>query len=202
MTRMNAAIVAPVLIVVCCGLALPKSKVPKVAVGELAPGFALKDTNGKEHRLSDYKGKIVVLEWSNRRCPFCRRHAEAKTAEKVLAKFKGKSIVWIGIDSSKTCEEEAPKIIAWMKKNEMTNLMLLDAAGVIGKLYGAKTTPHMFVIDSKGVIAYTGAMDDDAYGGAQTVRNYVAEAIGALVRGSKVSTPTTKPYGCSIKYRP
>jgi len=175
--------------------------VTKAKVGEVAPAFSLKDVDGKEHKLSDYAGKIVVLEWSNYQCPFCRRHAEMRTAEKVMAKFEGKPVVWIGIDSTKTCEKNVAKIKKWMAKSKMAYPMLLDAPGSVGKLYGAKSTPHMFVVDAKGVLAYRGAMDDDPYGGGKKVKNYVESAVVALLKGDPVAVPMTKAYGCSVKYR-
>jgi len=173
----------------------------RAKVGEPAPAFSLKDVNGKEHKLSDYAGKIVVLEWSNHQCPFCRRHAKLRTAEKVMARFEGKPVVWLGINSTKTCEENVAKIKKWMKKSKITYPMLLDASGIVGKLYGAKTTPHMFVIDAGGVLVYSGAMDDDPYGGGDHVENYVEKAVAALLEGKTVLKSTTKPYGCSVKYR-
>lgn len=180
---------------------LADSDATTAKVGEKAPAFSLKDVEGKEHKLADYLGKIVVVEWSNHQCPFCRRHAERRTAEKVMATFEGKPVAWVAIDSTKTCDENVAKIKEWMGKSDIRYPMLLDAAGTVGKLYGAKSTPHVFVIDAKGVLAYSGAMDDDPDGGAENVKNYVEAAVGALLKGSSVEMPVTKPYGCSVKYR-
>ncbi len=174
---------------------------PKAQIGKPAPQFNLKDFNGNEHKLADFKGKIVVLEWSNHQCPVCNRHVRAGTAEKVLANFKNKPVEWIGIDSTKTSAENVSNIRAWAKKTGIKYPILLDAPGEVGKLYGAKTTPHVFVIDQKGVLAYMGAMDDDSAGNKTDSRNYVEEAIRALLEGSTVATSRTDPYGCSVKYR-
>ncbi|MEK6800123.1 MAG: redoxin domain-containing protein [Planctomycetota bacterium] len=171
------------------------------AVGKPAPEFALKDTSGKDVKLADYKGKIVVLEWSNYDCPFCQRHAKGKTASNIMTKFKDKGVVWLGIDSSGTCDEKKADIAKWSTESGLGYPILLDAAGTTGKAYGAKTTPHMYVIDAKGNVAYMGAMDDDKDGKNAKAKNYVEEAIDALVKGSAVATATTEPYGCSVKYK-
>ncbi len=201
MTRMRMVILGLVMVGFVGAVCLGEGGASKAKVGAVAPGFSLTDVDGKAHLLTDYAGKIVVLEWSNYQCPFCRRHAEKRTAEKVMAKFEGKSVVWLGIDSTKTCDENVAKIKKWMTKSEMTYPMLLDGAGLVGKLYGAKSTPHMFVIDAKGILVYSGAMDDDPYGGGEDVKNYVEAAVGSVLIGSKVEVAVTKSYGCSVKYR-
>lgn len=171
-------------------------------IGKPAPMFELKDTEGKTHKLSDYAGKIVVLEWMNHECPVCKRHADAKTASNTLKKFEGKPVVWIGIDSSNFCEAKKDSIKKFNAEKQLSFPTLLDAPGTVGKAYGAKTTPHMFVIDQKGILAYQGAIDNRPDGeGRGEVKNYVEEAIQALLDGSTVPTPTTKPYGCSVKYK-
>jgi len=167
-------------------------------IGKPAPDFALKDVNGKDVKLADFKGKIVVLEWSNPACPFCQRHAKNKTAEKTLANFKDKPVAWVNIDSTATAK--ADDIKAFIKDNGLTAPYLMDSNGATGKAYGAKTTPHVFVIDAKGNLAYSGAMDDDADGKKEKAKNYVQEAIDALVKGSAVATATSTPYGCPVKY--
>jgi peroxiredoxin len=191
----------------------PKAETPKpatpattpaagtgAAIGKPAPDFMGKDYDGKDHKLADYKGKVVVLEWFNHECPFCQRHCKAGTAKNTLAKFKDKPVVWIGVNSNGTAEEKAADIKKYCKDNNITFPILQDAAGKIGKAYGAKTTPHVFVIDQKGNVAYMGAMDDDKEGkGAKT--NYVEQAIDALLKGTTVATATTEPYGCPVKYK-
>lgn len=173
----------------------------RASVGQPAPQFSLKGVDGKEHKLADLRGKVVVLEWSNHQCPVCNRHVRARTAENVLNKFEGKPVVWLAIDSTKTCDQNAEKIKDWAAKATIGYPILLDAPGIVGKKYGAKTTPHMFVIDQKGILAYVGAMDDDPTGTSEVKRNYVEEAIRSLLVGSSVATTRTTPYGCSVKYR-
>lgn len=168
------------------------------AIGKPAPAFKLKDVNGKDVSLSDFAGKIVVLEAANAGCPVCKRHAAAKTAEKTLANFKDKGVVWINIDSTATAKAEDCKKFATDNK---LGIYLMDPTGATGKAYGMKTTPHCFVIDAKGNLAYMGAIDDDNDGskGDKAV-NYVKDAIDALLKGSTVAKATTEPYGCSVKY--
>ncbi|MBI4719351.1 MAG: redoxin domain-containing protein [Planctomycetes bacterium] len=169
-------------------------------IGKPAPDFALMDIDGKETKLSSFKGKVVVLEWVNHECPVCNRHIKGKTASNVMAKFKDKPVVWLGVDSSNFCETKKESIKKWHKDNGLTFPILLDAPGKVGKSYGAKTTPHVFVIDQTGNLAYQGAMDDDAEGNKEKKKNYVEEAINALLSGSTVATTTTQPYGCNVKY--
>lgn len=173
----------------------------RAEVGKPAPDFTLKDLAGKDVSLSSFKGKVVVLEWTNHKCPFIKRHeAKKKTMQKTIAKFAGKPVAWLAIDSSSFCGEKIDEIRDWSKENQLSFPTLLDAAGKVGHLYGAKSTPHMFVIDQKGVLAYTGAIDDDPQGDKETTKNYVAEAVTSLLNGSTVATAHTKSYGCSIKY--
>lgn len=170
-------------------------------VGKPAPDFALTDVDGKEHKLSALKGKVVVLEWTNHTCPFVRRHqSEERTMQKTFAKFGGKPVAWLAIDSSHFCAEKRADIKSWIKDKNIAYPILLDPKGEIGHMYGAKTTPHMFVIDQKGVLAYAGAIDNDRYGEKETKRNYVEEAVTALLNGSAVAVASTKSYGCGVKY--
>lgn len=169
-------------------------------VGKPAPEFILKDLAGKVHKLADYKGKVVVLEWINHECPVVNRCHDGKIMAKTAAKFEGKPVVWLAIDSSHSAEKKAGNSREWVRKQGIDYPVLLDAAGQVGHLYGAKTTPHMFVIDKNGVLSYTGAIDDDPYGNKESKRNYVEEAVTALLKGSAVATAKTKSYGCSVKY--
>ena len=174
----------------------------RAEVGKPAPDFALKDLDGKEHKLSDLKGRIVVLEWTNQECPYVRRHQDGpKTMQKTLEKFKDKGVSWLAINSSYFCEEKAEDIRKWVEKVALASPVLLDAAGKVGRAYGARSTPHMFVIDKKGVLRYAGAIDDDPDGTKDNKRNYVEEVVEALLSGSTVAVSTTKAYGCSVKYK-
>lgn len=174
----------------------------RAEIGKPAPDFTLKDLEGVEHRLSDLKGKVVVLEWINHECPFVNRvHSPNSVMTGTLAKFRDKPVAWLAIDSSHFSEKRVDKIREWVKKREIEHPVLLDASGRVGQAYEAKTTPHMFVIDPNGVLAYSGAIDDDPYGREDRKRNYVEEAVTALLNGSTIATTATKSYGCSVKYK-
>jgi len=170
-------------------------------VGKPAPDFTLKDQNGHEHKLSDLKGKIVVLEWTNHQCPVVNRYHSSKTIPNTFAKLKDKGVVWLAIDSSNFCLEKIVEVRKWAKQQALEYPILLDPSGKVGHLYGAKTTPHMFVVDAKGVLAYMGSVDDDKYGDKETPRNYVEAAVNALAGGTAVAVSSTKPFGCGVKYK-
>lgn len=170
-------------------------------VGKPAPDFTLKDAEGREHKLSDQKGNVVVLEWTNHECPVVNRYHTSKTIKETMAKFEGKPVTWWAIDSSHFCNDKVEGIREWSKSEGVTYPILLDAPGKVGHLYGAKTTPHMFVIDKNGVLAYMGSVDDDKHGDKEDARNYVAEAVTSLLEGSTVAVGETKPFGCSVKYK-
>lgn len=168
-------------------------------VGKPAPAFTLKDEAGKAHSLSEYKGKVVVLEWTNPECPFVKRHYEAKTMQNTQKGFDAKKVVWLTVDSSST--HNAKSAADWKKKEGFSQPVLLDTDGAVGKSYAAKTTPHMYVIDGEGVVRYAGAIDNDPRGKEATKMNYVQTAVDALLNGKQVATPTSEPYGCSVKYK-
>jgi peroxiredoxin len=175
-------------------------------VGKPAPDFAARDINGKTQRLSDYKGKIVVLESYNLDCPFCANHFNTGAMQELQAELTGKGVVWLLVNSAgkqsgsyryptaarKEWEAEKINATAWVD----------DHNGKVGRLYGMKTTPHMFVIDKNGVLAYQGAIDDrpEADGDPRKARNYVREAVNKLLKGEKVEVTQTKSYGCAVKY--
>lgn len=170
-------------------------------VGQPAPDFTLKGIDGKEVKSADLTGKVVVLEWINHECPVVNRCHKTGIMKNTLARFKDKPVVWLAIDSSHFAQDKAENIREWAKKVGIDYAYLLDAAGKVGRNYEAMTTPHMFVIDQKGVLAYAGALDDDPDGKNEESRNYVAEAVEALLNGSTVATATTKSYGCNVKYK-
>lgn len=183
-------------------VAVPVSAGDKAEVGKAAPDFTLKGVDGKEVKLSDLKGKIVVLEWINHECPVVNRCHKAGTMKDTIAKFEDKPVVWLAIDSSHFAEDKLETIKEWTDAQKIDYAYLLDAPGKVGKAYDAKTTPHMFVIDQKGILAYAGAIDNDPYGNEPNKINYVEQAIQALIDGSTVATTTTKSYGCTVKYKP
>ena len=175
-------------------------------VGELAPDFTLKDTDGKSHRLSDYtkQGKTVVLQWFNSECPFIKLHHEKQTTMAGLYKsFKDKNVVILSINSTHSGHANYGKDAEAKKNWKIEWPILIDADGKVGHLFGAKTTPHMFVIDKDGMLRYAGAMDNDPRNekSASDKVNYVRLALASILDGKKVETPETKPYGCSVKYK-
>ncbi len=165
-------------------------------VGHAAPDFELIDHNGNVHELSDYRGKTVVLEWTNPQCPFVVRHYEADTMTDMAREHD--DVVWLSIDSSHFVTAESAS--KWAKKEDIPYPILLDASGEVGRMYNARTTPHMFVIDPEGTLVYDGAIDDDPRGKSDAPTNYVAAALKASMNGKTVETATSKPYGCSVKY--
>lgn len=169
------------------------------AIGKPAPDFSLMDANGKPVKLADSKGKITVLVWGNADCPAFGRVAKGKLLDKAYNAIKDKNVVWYTMDSTATATADNAKKFA--TENAVPGTWLMDPTGATGKAYGAKTTPHAFVIDAKGNLAYMGAFDDDAKGGNEKARNYVVEAVEALAKGSTVATATTDSYGCSVKYK-
>jgi len=174
---------------------------PGVAVGEQAPGFTLADSAGNEVSLADFKGRVVVLEWTNPDCPFVKRHYDEGTMTNLEARYDDRGVVWLTVNSTNYMDAEANA--AFVKANGISWPVLVDQDGAVGHAYGAATTPHMFVIDAAGVVVYEGAIDDDPRGnmeaGART--NYVSNALNEVAAGQAVSTPETKPYGCSVKYK-
>ena len=168
----------------------------------VAPDFTLRSFDGKTYTLSDLRGKIVVLEWSNDECPFCRYHYDTKTTMVDLAnKYKNENVVWLAVNSTNHTTVQAN--LAFAKSHELPFPILDDRSGKVGRLYDAKTTPHMFVIDAQGHIAYNGAIDNAPMGrvqGGGAVISYVDNALTELISGKPVTTVSTKPYGCSVKY--
>jgi peroxiredoxin len=172
---------------------------PAAEVGSKAPEFSLANYDGKTVNLSDYKGKIVVLEWFNYECPFVKYHYEkANTMIELPDKYKDKGVMWLAINSTAHQTTEGNKEFA--EKHKVGYPILDDRTGKVGHLYGAITTPHMFIIDAKGNIAYNGAIDNSPMGKEANVINYVDKALEELTSGKEVSTTNTKPYGCTVKY--
>lgn len=178
-----------------------------VQVNSPAPDFTGTDTNGKVHHLSDYKGKFVVLEWHNRDCPYTRKHYVSGNMEKLQREWTQKGVIWFTVISSApgtqgyvTADDENA-YVARMKA--APTAILLDPAGSLGHLYGAKTTPHMFLINPQGVLIYDGAIDDKPTtdeADIATAKNYVQAALEEATAGQAVAAPTSRPYGCSVKY--
>ena len=177
-----------------------------VEVGKPAPDFSGTDINGKTIKLADYKGKIVVLESYNSDCPFCANHFRTGAMQELQKDMTSKGVIWLMVNSvnPRSSSHRTPEQAREEWKSEKINATawLDDSAGTIGKLYGMKTTPHMFVIDQSGTLVYDGAIDDrpSPSGDPRTARNYVREALGKIQAGEKVSVSQTKPYGCAVHY--
>lgn len=169
-------------------------------VGEAAPNFTLKTEDGKDWSLTDAAGKVVVIEWINPECPVCEGVVKDGT---VAATIKGckdqfSDVVYVAINSSASRSSSFDKTPAYIKDNSLGIPALFDRDGKVGKMFGARTTPHCFVIDQKGVLVYKGAINNSKDGDGKT--NYVVQAVTQLKKGEKVSPSETKPFGCSVKY--
>lgn len=180
----------------------------QVENGKAAPNFTLKDSNGNDVALSRYQGKYVVLEWLNYDCPFVKKHYNSGNMQSLQKIYTGKGVTWLSIISSAPEQQgyyEAADVNRLNgEKKASPTAILLDPDGAIGKLYGAQTTPHMFVIDPKGILVYQGAIDDIRSTNPDDVakaRNYVSAALDEAMAGRPVSMPSTKSYGCSVKYQ-
>lgn len=176
--------------------------------GKPAPEFTAVDSNGKSHKLSDYKGKTVVLEWTNDGCPYVRKHYGAGNMQALQQEAANQGIVWLTIVSSAKGEQGyvdgagANKLS--VDRQAKPAAVLLDPTGAVGKAYGAKTTPHMYVIKADGQLAYNGAIDDKPTSNAADIkgaRPFVKEALAAVAEGRPVQVAATRAYGCSVKYR-
>lgn len=178
---------------------------PSVEIGKAVPEFSLTDINGKTVKLSDYKGKVVVLEWTNPNCPFVQRVYRSGIMTSVQKKYADK-VIWLTVNSTnpkhqdfETAEDLKKTYTEW--KATFVS-MLLDPEGKIGKMFDAKTTPHMYIIDKTGTLVYAGAIDDDPRGSKSEKTNYVDAALQNLLDGKPIPVSTTKPYGCTVKYSP
>jgi len=176
-------------------------------VGEVAPGFTVNATNGSPVSLASYKGKVVVLEWTNHECPYVRKHYESGNMQSLQREATGQGVVWLTLISS---SEGTQGYVTALQADELTTArkaaptaVLLDTKGVAGKLYGATNTPHMYVVDKAGMLVYAGAIDDRPTSRRADVpgaNNYVRAALDAVAAGQPVKTPVTRAYGCTVKY--
>ena len=206
--RLALAIAAIVGIIAMMLVAVrPAATAPGLAPGQPAPGFTGTDTAGRPVSLADYRSSIVVLEWTNHDCPFVRRHYDSGNMQALQKQATQNGVVWLTIISSApggqgyVTGEEADALTR--SRNASPTAVIRDSSGEIGHAYGAKTTPHMFVIDPAGILVYIGAIDDQPRNfGADPARanNYVRAALTAVESGQPVANPVTQPYGCSVKY--
>jgi peroxiredoxin len=176
-------------------------------VGSQAPDFHGTDSNGKTQSLDQYRGKYVVLEWHNRDCPYTVKHYQSGNMQSLQKQWTAKGVVWFTIISSAPGTQgyvDAAAENAYMAKmGAKPTAAILDPSGAIGKLYGAKTTPNMFIIDPNGKLIYAGAIDDHATTEVSDIassKNYVSAALTEAMAGQPVQTAYTRPYGCSVKY--
>lgn len=177
-------------------------------VDQPAPDFTLVDSNGKSHSLSDFKGKYVVLEWVNFDCPFVRKHYNGNNMQTLQKSYTEKGIVWLSVCSSAPGKQghfETKELQERMKKEKaVPTAYLVDEDGTVGRMYEAKTTPHMYVINPEGILIYAGGIDNIASTNVDDLKkatNYVRDALESAIAGKEVAVKTSKPYGCSVKYK-
>jgi peroxiredoxin len=189
------------------GLAFALDVALAASAGQPAPDFTVTDSAGKAVRLSDYKGKFVVLEWTNPECPFVQKHYNSANMPSLQKEWSARDVVWFTVNSTNRSSSEfktGAQMNAWMQSyGAAQKAVLIDGDSATGMKYAAKTTPHMFVIDPKGDIVYAGAIDDKRstrLEDVKTAKNYVRVALTESMAGNPVTTPNTTPYGCTVKY--
>ncbi len=175
--------------------------------GQAAPDFSLSATDGKPAKLSDHKGKWVVLEWVNPGCPYVQKHYDSKNMQALQKEFGGREVVWLAVNSTKPSHQDYLKPAAlqgWMKdKGGAPRATLMDEDGKVGRAYDARTTPHMYIVNPDGKFVYVGAIDDKRSSNpddVKTSKNFVRAALNEALAGKPVSTASTTPYGCTVKY--
>jgi len=192
-----------------CGVALLAGgpALGQAVVGQAAPAFSALDTAGKPVALADFKGKHVVLEWTNPGCPFVVKHYDSGNMPATQKDAVAKGVVWLSINTTArdASDYRAPADLqAWLKaRNAAASATLMDADGKVGRAYGARTTPHMYIVDPQGRLIYAGAIDSKPTANPADIKgatNYVAQALGEALAGKPVSQATTRAYGCSVKY--
>ena len=193
--------------IVLSTLAAGTAQAASAAVGKAAPDFSATDALGITRKLSDYKGKHVVLEWTNPGCPFVVKHYGGNM-QALQKEFTAKGVVWLSVNStSKDAFDylEPAKLMAWKaEKKGSASAMLMDDAGKVGQLYGAKTTPHMYIISPQGVLVYAGAIDSIPSARVEDIKtatNYLRQGLNEVLGGKAISTSSTRAYGCSVKYK-
>jgi peroxiredoxin len=185
----------------------PAPDATPAAIGKPAPDFTLQGADGKDHKLSDFPGKFIVLEWTNPMCPFVRKFYEHGAMQKYQKEATDKGVIWLRINSSAAGKEgnQSPSdLLAYEKMNGVSStLSLIDSDGKVGHLYDARTTPHMFVINDKGILVFAGGIDSKPSTDADdlaTAKNYVKAALAETMAGKPVTVATPRPYGCAVKY--
>ena len=195
------------VLAILCALALAVLSEAAPKIGQPAPDFTSTDSQGVKHTLGAYRGKIVILEWTNHQCPFVGKHYNTGNIQALQKYATDTNMVWLSVISSAPGEQgyvssaEANALTA--KRQASPTAVLLDTTGVVGRLYDARTTPHMYIIDAQGTLVYMGGIDDKPStqpADIQTAKNYVRVALGEVLSAKPVSTPVTRPYGCTVKY--
>lgn len=178
------------------------------AIGQPAPAFSAPDTAGQMRRLADFRGKFVVLEWTNPGCPFVRKHYNPGNMQALQKEFGARGVVWLAINSTEPLSTDylAPAALAgWMKQQSAApGATLMDPSGSVGKLYGARTTPHMYIVDPQGLLIYAGGIDSIASARESDIKlatNFVRQGLTEALAGKPISVATSAPYGCSVKYK-
>ena len=187
--------------------ALPALAAANAVVGQPAPAFSVTDTAGKTVSLADFKGRTVVLEWVNPGCPYVRKHYDSANMQGTQKGAADKGVVWLAVNSTHPSHYDYRKpadLAAWMQSQKAAAThTLMDADGKVGRAYGARTTPHMYIVDAKGTLAYAGGIDDKPSSNpadTKTARNHVSAALADIAAGRPVAQAATRPYGCSVKY--
>ena len=195
------------LVVAGIALVIGSSSGWAARVGDHVPDFTATDSNGEVHKLSDYQGKFVVLEWTNRGCPYTQKHYNSGNMQRLQREWTSRGVIWLTVISSAPGKQgyaTGSEENAYLKQvNGAPTAVLLDPTGALGHLYDAKTSPHMFIVNAQGILIYNGAIDDRPttdVADVPTARNYVSLALEEATSGKPVSNPTTRPYGCSVKY--
>ena len=178
------------------------------SVGQPAPDFTLQDASGKPVRLSDFKGKTVVLEWTNPGCPFVRKHYDSGNMGGTQKLAREQGAVWLSVNSTEKASSdylEPARLSAWLKERQgLASAVLMDEDGRVGRLYDAKTTPHMYIVNAQGTLVYAGAIDSIPSARPTDIdkaSNHVKAALADMAAGKPIGTPVTRAYGCSIKYK-
>ena len=177
-------------------------------VGQPAPDFTLKDTSGKTVKLSDFKGKHVVLEWTNPGCPFVLKHYNSGNMQATQKDATGKGVVWLAINSTEKASRdylEPAKLVAWKQERKSApSAVLMDEEGTAGRAYGARTTPHMYIVNPQGQLVYAGGIDSIPSSRVDDIPKanpYIRQALGEIKAGKPLSVSTSQAYGCSVKYK-
>lgn len=189
------------------GLSLSTALAAPAVVGQAAPAFSAVDSAGKTVALADFKGRTVVLEWVNPSCPYVRKHYDSANMQATQKSAVAQGVVWLSVNSTHPGHAEYRKpaeMVAWTRQQGAAPThTLMDGEGTIGRAYGARTTPHMYIVDAQGKLAYAGGIDDRPSANPADVKgakNYVVAALADLAAGKPVAQPSTRAYGCSVKY--